>query len=79
VKSLKNHYHVTIAGGQGDAKGKIFRIAHLGYYDRFDIIVSLSALEMALNDLGFSVELGKAVAAAEAEFTAKIMVAKAVA
>ncbi|MBI4209548.1 MAG: alanine--glyoxylate aminotransferase family protein [Deltaproteobacteria bacterium] len=77
VKRLKNHYHVTIAGGQGDAKGKIFRIAHLGYYDRFDIIVSLSALEMALNDLGFSVELGRAVAAAEAEFMTQPAMAKA--
>lgn len=68
VRRLKDHYRVTIAGGQGRAKGKIVRIGHLGYFDRMDIILALSALEMALNDLGYSVELGKAVAAAQKEF-----------
>lgn len=65
VKTLREKYGITIAGGQSQAKGKIFRIAHLGYFDRFDIIIALSALEMTLNELGFKVERGRGVKAAE--------------
>ncbi len=39
---------VTLAGGQDQWKGEIVRIAHLGYIDSFDIIIAISALEMAL-------------------------------
>jgi aspartate aminotransferase-like enzyme len=56
---------VTIAGGQDHLKGKIFRIAHLGYVDTFDIIIAVSAVEMALTKFGHMVTLGKGVAAAE--------------
>ena len=59
-----------IAGGQGPNKGHIFRIGHLGYYDRFDIIRGLAALELALGDLGYPVKRGAAVAAAEEVFAA---------
>jgi aspartate aminotransferase-like enzyme len=65
VKTLREKFGITIAGGQSQAKGKIFRIAHLGYFDRFDIITALSALEMSLNELGFKVERGRGVKAAE--------------
>lgn len=66
VKTMRDQFGVTIAGGQGDEmKGKLFRIAHLGYMDRFDIIVGISALEMALKTLGHPVQLGAGVAAAE--------------
>lgn len=68
VKKLRADYGVSIAGGQAELKGKIFRVAHVGYMDKFDIIVGLSALEMGLKELGYPVEFGKAVAAAEAEF-----------
>lgn len=65
VKEMRDDLGVTIAGGQGSMKGKIFRIAHLGYMDRFDITTALSALEMALKRQGFGLKLGAAVAAAE--------------
>lgn len=65
VKEMRDDLGVTIAGGQGSMKGKIFRIAHLGYMDRFDITTALSALEMALKRQGFGLKLGTAVAAAE--------------
>jgi aspartate aminotransferase-like enzyme len=55
---------VTIAGGQGSMKGKIFRIAHMGYVDAFDVLTALGALEMVLADLGLSVTFGAAVGAA---------------
>lgn len=71
VKRMRDEYGVSIAGGQREFKGKIFRIAHLGYMDKFDVIIALSALEMMLNRLGYKVELGKGVAAAEKEFLKK--------
>lgn len=66
VKTMRDQFGVTIAGGQGDEmKGKIFRIAHLGYMDRFDVITGISALEMTLQTMGHPVRLGAGVAAAE--------------
>lgn len=61
VKHLREKYKIIIAGGQDRLKGKIFRIAHIGYYDPFDMILTLSAVEMTLKDLGFNVELGSGV------------------
>jgi len=65
VKYLRDEMGVTLAGGQDHLKGKILRIAHLGYVDTFDIIISISAIEMALNKFGHKVQLGKGVAAAQ--------------
>ncbi len=61
VRVLREKYGITIAGGQGEARGKIFRIAHLGYVSKFDIISAISALEMTLKDLGYRVDLGQGV------------------
>ena len=69
VKIMREKYGVTIAGGQAQAKGKIFRISHMGYVNEFDVIVALSALEMALKDLGYPVALGAGVKAAEMVFS----------
>jgi aspartate aminotransferase-like enzyme len=65
VKRMREEYGVSIAGGQVDLEGKIIRLAHMGYMDRFDVIVGLTALEMMLKDMGWSIELGKGVSAAE--------------
>jgi len=67
-KIMRDRYGVTIAGGQGHLKGKIARIAHVGYYGSFDIVVALTALEMALRDVGCEVEPGSGAAAAERVF-----------
>ncbi|MEW5849711.1 MAG: alanine--glyoxylate aminotransferase family protein [Myxococcota bacterium] len=64
-KALRDKYNMTIAGGQDHVKGKIFRIAHLGYYDDLDILTVTAAVEMACADLKYPVELGKGVAAAQ--------------
>ncbi|MBI4572818.1 MAG: alanine--glyoxylate aminotransferase family protein [candidate division NC10 bacterium] len=56
---------ITIAGGQASMKGKIFRIAHMGYVDGFDVLTVLGALELVLADLGYPVKLGEGVRAAE--------------
>ena len=65
VKSLRDDFGVTLAGGQDQWKGKIVRIAHLGYVDTFDTLVAISALEMALRKFGAPVPLGRGVAAAQ--------------
>jgi aspartate aminotransferase-like enzyme len=65
-KKMRDEYGVTIAGGQAKLKGKIVRIAHMGYVSGFDILVALAALEMTLKELGANIELGKGVKAAEA-------------
>jgi len=66
VRHMRTRYGVTIAGGQGKAKGKIIRLAHLGWYGSFDIITAVAALEMTLADLGAAVTPGAGVAAAQA-------------
>ncbi|MEJ5226691.1 alanine--glyoxylate aminotransferase family protein [Thermodesulfovibrio sp.] len=64
-KTLREKHGVTAAGGQDKLKGKVFRFAHLGYADKFDVIVGISALEMTLKELGYSVAFGKGVAKVE--------------
>jgi len=68
VKMMRDEYGVGIEGGQREYKGKIFRIAHLGYMDKFDVIIGLSGLEIALSKLGYKIDVGKGVAEAEKEF-----------
>jgi aspartate aminotransferase-like enzyme len=59
---------ITANGGQGRLKGRIIRIAHCGYFGAFDIVTSLSGLEMALSRLGHDVEHGAGVGAAQKVF-----------
>jgi serine---pyruvate transaminase len=68
-KLMRDRYGITIAGGQGKLKGKIARIAHCGYFGAFDIIVTVSALEMTLRELGHEAEPGAGVAAAQRVFS----------
>ncbi|GHT42892.1 serine-pyruvate aminotransferase [Endomicrobiia bacterium] len=67
VKILREKYGVSIAGGQGNLKGKIIRFAHMGYIGKADLLVGLACLEMVLSELGVKIEKGKAVAAAQEE------------
>ncbi len=62
---LRDRMHVTFAGGQDQLKGKIIRLAHLGYVDALDVVSGLAALELALRHFGAAVELGRGVGAAE--------------
>lgn len=65
VKTLRDKYGVTIAGGQADLKGKVFRVAHLGYMNRFDVIVAISAIENILSEMGYKFNLGSGIKRAE--------------
>jgi aspartate aminotransferase-like enzyme len=68
VARVRAEHGIILAPGQGPLKGKVFRIGHLGHYDRFDIIRCLAALELTLEAMGYPVKRGAAVAAAEGIF-----------
>jgi serine---pyruvate transaminase len=70
VKAVRDRFGVTIANGQEDLKGRIFRIGHIGWFDVFDIVTALAAVELALVDLRADVERGVAVTAALEAFDA---------
>jgi serine---pyruvate transaminase len=61
VSALRDRFGITIAGGQGSLKGKIFRIGHIGWFDVFDITTALAAVELVLADAGAEIERGVAV------------------
>ena len=63
-KILRDKYGITIAGGQDHLKGKIFRIATLGYADTFDVTTIISALELTLAELGYKLDVGEGTKAA---------------
>ncbi len=65
VKSMRDEYGVTIAGGQGEMKGKLIRVAHMGYMSEFDIILGISCLEKVLKKMGYSFALGAGLKAAQ--------------
>ena len=62
---LRERMGITFAEGQDQLKGKIIRIAHVGYIGAFDVLVAISALEMALKKLGHPVAFGRGVGAAQ--------------
>lgn len=66
VKALKSKFALVTANGQGEMQGKIFRVAHLGFFDYLDTIGFLAAMEhIAIDTLGLKVEFGRALAAAQ--------------
>ena len=64
ISGVRNRFGITLAGGQGDLKGKIFRIGHIGWFDVFDITTALAAIEIVLAELGADIDRGVAVTAA---------------
>lgn len=69
-KKMREAFGVTMAGGQQELEGKIFRIGHLGHVAAADVLVTLAMLEMALAEMGVAVSLGAGVAAAQQVFLA---------
>ncbi len=64
-KLLRDKYGVVIAGGQAKLKGKIFRVSHMGYVTKFDMVLAISAVEGILRELGYNFELGAGVKKAQ--------------
>jgi aspartate aminotransferase-like enzyme len=65
VKEFRESFGAVVANGQGEMRGKLFRIAHLGYYDYLDTIGIVAALEHVLGAIGKPVEYGSGVRAAQ--------------
>jgi aspartate aminotransferase-like enzyme len=69
VKLMRDTYGITVAGGQGEQlKGKVIRIAHMGYLDEYDVLTGIACLEKCLKELGYNLTLGAGVAAAQKVF-----------
>jgi serine---pyruvate transaminase len=64
-KLLQEHFNITIVGGQDRLRGKVFRLAHMGYVDAFDIVTMVAAVEFALHRLGYPMVWGTGVRAAQ--------------
>ncbi len=70
VKEFRERFSMVVANGQGEMKGKIFRVAHLGYYDYLDAVGVIAALEQVLTKVApnHNVELGAGVRAVQEVF-----------
>ena len=72
VKALKARFALVMANGQGEMQGKIFRVAHLGFFDYLDTVALLGAMEhIAKDTLGLPVVYGQAVAAAQKVYASR--------
>jgi len=63
VKKLREECGITIAGGQSQLKGRIFRISHMGYVDEHEMVMTIAALERVLIELGYELIPGTGVKA----------------
>ena len=63
--TLKKVHNIHIAGGQGTMEGKIFRVNHMGYTDLYDCLAVVAGIEFTLQKLGYKIEMGVGVAAAQ--------------
>ncbi len=68
LAAYSSSHNITIAGGQGEMKGKVFRLGHMGHVGDFDVVTALAALEQVLHEMGYPVDFGAAVRAAQKVF-----------
>src|SRR5260370_28108582 len=68
LSKLEKQYGLKLAGGQDNLKGKIIRLAHMGYIDQFDVLTGLAGVELVLREMGYPVEPGSGLAAAQKVF-----------
>src|SRR2546426_5149225 len=71
VEGVATAHNITIDGGRGPTKGKIFRIGHMGYAAETDVIIPLAALEQVLAELGQPVDFGAGLRGAQKVFAEK--------
>jgi aspartate aminotransferase-like enzyme len=76
VLSMRERSGVTIIGGQGELRGKVVRIGHIGYVDVFDVTTALAALEVAMVEAGADIDRAVAVTAALEAFAEPVTVLK---
>ena len=68
LTKLEKQYGLKLANGQDQLKGKIIRLAHMGYIDQFDVLAALAGIELVLLEMGHRLEPGRALAAAQRVF-----------
>jgi serine---pyruvate transaminase len=61
---LRDKHGIQLVGGQGELKGKVFRVGHIGYFDLFDVTTALAGIELGLVEAGIEFERGVGVSAA---------------
>jgi aspartate aminotransferase-like enzyme len=71
VKEMRSLFGAILSDGQGTMKGKMFRLAHLGYYDFMDLLAVLGGMEITLTKIGYKADLGSGVKAAEQVYLRK--------
>lgn len=76
VKEFKSRFGAIIANGQGSMQGKLFRFAHLGYFDFADVFAIIACLEIILHENGFPVKFGSGVAAAQDVYSKAVAASK---
>ncbi|WP_276619162.1 pyridoxal-phosphate-dependent aminotransferase family protein [Syntrophomonas wolfei] len=62
---MRERFNIVLAGGQQKLDDVIFRIGHLGYVRELDLLAVLAALEIALLNCGYPIELGKGLKKAQ--------------
>jgi serine---pyruvate transaminase len=65
LSRLEKRYGLKLGGGQDELKGKIIRLAHMGYIDQFDVLAALAGVELVLLEMGHRLQPGAGVAAAQ--------------
>jgi aspartate aminotransferase-like enzyme len=65
LSRLETQYGLKLAGGQDQLKGRIIRLAHMGFIDQFDVLTGLAGVELVLLEMGFPFKAGAGVAAAQ--------------
>lgn len=65
LAKLEKQYGLKLANGQDNLKGKIIRLAHMGYIDQFDVLAAIAGVELVLKEMGQPIELGKGLMAAQ--------------
>jgi aspartate aminotransferase-like enzyme len=75
AKAIKSTFGATVADGQGEMKGQLLRIAHLGYFDYMDTLALIGALEHVLRKSQPGLQLGRGLQAAQEEFAGRALAA----
>lgn len=72
TKKMLNDWGISIIAGQGKIKQEVFRIGHVGYCDRSDVLMALAVLEVVLKELQIPISLGSGVKATQEVFLKSI-------
>jgi aspartate aminotransferase-like enzyme len=65
LSKLEKQFGLKLANGQGELKGKIIRLAHMGHIDQFDVLAALAGVELVLLEVGHPLEPGRGLTAAQ--------------